>query len=87
MSFTFNWAGVHVNPIQVKDRSQQVREDAGNWGKAVRGYQVSKANDEYAQLLQDYSNGDPRVAEIQSKISALEVQNAELMKKRAELAG
>lgn len=85
MSFTFNWAGVNVNPVQVKDRSQQIREDAGKWGRAVRGYTVDKANDEYANLLQEYSKGDPRIAEIQNKISALEAQNAELMEQKAKL--
>lgn len=87
MSFTFNWAGVSTPKIALKDRDQQMRDDASAWGRAVRGYTVNKANDEYANMLDEYSKGDPRIAEIQSKISALEAQNAELMKKRAELAG
>lgn len=86
MSFTFNWTGVHVNPIQVKDRSQQVREDAGNWGKAVRGYQVAKANDEYADMLKEYDNPSNKVQimELKAEIARLEKRNEEI---KAQLGG
>lgn len=83
MSFTFNWAGVHVNPIQVKDRSQQVREDAGNWGKAVRGYQVSKANDEYAEMLNNFKPTD--VQGINSEIGKLTMELQQLKQRNAEI--
>lgn len=86
MSFTFNWAGIHVNPVQVKDRSQQIREDAGNWGKAVRGYQVNKANNEYADMLKEYDNPSNKVQimELKAEIARLEKRNEEI---KAQLGG
>lgn len=86
MSFTFNWAGVNVNPVQVKDRSQQIREDAGKWGSAGRGYTVDKANEEYADMLKQYDNpsNKTRIMEIKAEIARLEKRNEEI---KAQLGG
>lgn len=76
MAFTFNWAGVNINPIQggSKNYQQTIRNDAANWGGAVRGYEQRKANQEYATIL----DKQHRMAEIQGRIKQLEARNAEI---------
>jgi hypothetical protein len=89
MAFTFNWAGLNVPVIQGgnRDYQQTIRADAANAGNAVRGYEQKKANWDYAHLLDNYSKGNPRIAEIENEIAQLQAQNAELEKQRAALAG
>lgn len=88
MSFTFNWAGVQgVRPIEPKDRSQVVRTDAANLGTAVAGFDRLRANREYADMLGGYDEADPRIQQIERQIAELEAQNAQLLKRRAQLAG
>lgn len=89
MAFTFNWAGVNIPTIQggSNNYQQTIRNDASNWGNALRGYEQRKANQEYADMLGQYSNGNPRIAEIEAEIKQLEAQNAELEKQRAALIG
>ena len=38
-------------------------------------------------MLGQYSNGNPRIAEIEAEIKQLEAQNAELEKQRTALIG
>lgn len=89
MAFTFNWAGVNIPTIQggTNNYQQTIRNDASNWGNALRGYEQRKANQEYADMLGQYSNGNPRIAEIEAEIKQLEAQNAELEKQRTALIG
>ncbi len=89
MAFTFNWAGVNA-PV-IHGGSTQYKEDLergfGNAGAAIRGYKIDQANKEYADMLGQYSNGNPRIAEIEAEIKQLEAQNAELEKQRTALIG
>lgn len=89
MAFTFNWAGVNIPTIQggTNNYQQTIRNDASSWGNALRGYEQRKANQEYADMLGQYSNGNPRIAEIEAEIKQLEAQNAELEKQRTALIG
>ena len=89
MAFTFNWAGVNIPTVQggTNNYQQTIRNDASNWGNALRGYEQRKANQEYADMLGQYSNGNPRIAEIEAEIKQLEAQNAELEKQRTALIG
>ena len=89
MSFTFNWAGVDVPVIQggSNDYQKTIRADAANAGSFARGYEQRKADREYADMLDRYSAGDPRIAEIQKEIEQLQAKNAELEKQRAAIAG
>lgn len=77
MAFTFNWAGLQVPQMQRKDRSPQAVEAAGDFGRAVKGYEKKVANEEYMDLL----NGpvdNPQA--IQLEIQRLEARNAEIRK-------
>lgn len=89
MAFTFNWAGVNIPTVQggTNNYQQTIRNDASNWGNALRGYEQRKANQEYADMLGQYSNGNSRIAEIEAEIKQLEAQNAELEKQRTALIG
>lgn len=89
MAFTFNWAGVNIPTVQggTNNYQQTIRNDAAHWGNALRGYEQRKANQEYADMLGQYSNGNPRIAEIEAEIKQLEAQNAELEKQRTALIG
>ena len=77
MAFTFNWAGVNVPTIQggTNNYQQTIRNDAANWGSALRGYENRKANQEYADILDARS----RVAQIQARIAQLQERNREIM--------
>lgn len=87
MAFTFNWAGGQSIPtIKGGDNSYQqtIRNDAANWGSALRGYETRKANQEYADLL---GGNVSEIAAIKAEIAALEKRNAELASQAAsELA-
>lgn len=87
MAFTFNWAGGQSIPtIKGGDNSYQqtIRNDAANWGSALRDYETRKANQEYADLL---GGNVSEIAAIKAEIAALEKRNAELAPQAAsELA-
>lgn len=76
MAFTFNWAGISVPDIKggSNDYQKQIREDAANWGNAVRGYERKQADKEYADLL----GKRDRISQIMARISELETRNQEI---------
>lgn len=83
MAFTFNWArGQSIPTIKGGDRSYQqtIRNDAANWGSALRGYETRKANQEYADMLGANASD---IAAIKAEIAALEQRNAELASQAA----
>ena len=83
MAFTFNWArGQSIPAIKGGDRSYQqtIRNDAANWGSALRGYETRKANQEYADML---GGNVSEIAAIKAEIAALEKRNAELASQAA----
>lgn len=84
MGFSFNWAGVNIPQIQVKDNWAQSREDAKTLGAALRGYEVKKANKEYAGLISSRNEALAKMDEISNRIASLQKRNEEI---RAELAG
>lgn len=77
MAFSFNWAGVNVQPIQPKDTMEQARVDAANLGAAVRGYEVRKANKEYGDLIKNYREGNysDRVIALKEELTRLKERN------------
>ena len=78
MAFSFNWAGLNVPQIQVKDRWQEAREDAANIGKALRGYEKREADREYAGLLERRNSELERMDDISARISSLQKRNEEI---------
>lgn len=83
MAFTFNWArGQSIPTIKGGDNSYQqtIRNDAANWGSALRGYETRKANQEYADML---GGNVSEIAAIKAEIAALEKRNAELASQAA----
>lgn len=83
MAFTFNWArGQSIPTIKGGDRSYQqtIRNDAANWGNALRGYETRKANQEYADML---GGNASEIASIKAEIARLEQRNAELASQAA----
>ena len=83
MAFTFNWArGQYIPTIKGGDNSYQqtIRNDAANWGSALRGYETRKANQEYADML---GGNVSEIAAIKAEIVALEKRNAELASQAA----
>lgn len=84
MAFSFNWAGVNVPQIQVKDQWAQSREDLGNLGKALRGYEIRQANKEYADIIEGRNKSLARMDEISNRIAQLQKRNDEI---RSQLAG
>lgn len=84
MGFSFNWAGVNIPQIQVKDTTENAMRDAANLGAAVRGYEVKKANKEYAGLISSRNEALTKMDEISNRIASLQRRNEEI---KAELAG
>lgn len=84
MAFSFNWAGVNIQPIQPKDTMEQARVDAANIGSALRGYEVRQANREYADIIEGRNKSLERMDEISNRIAQLQRRNEEI---RAQLAG
>lgn len=80
MAFSFNWAGVNVQPIQTKDTMEQARVDAANLGAAVRGYERMRANKEYGELLKKYRErgSSERVAALNEELRQLKARNMEI---------
>lgn len=84
MAFSFNWAGVNIQPIQPKDTMEQARVDAANIGSAIRGYEVRQANREYADIIEGRNKSLARMDEISNRIAQLQRRNEEI---RSQLAG
>ena len=80
MGFSFNWAGVNIPQIQVKDTTENAVRDAANLGAAVRGYQRMQANKEYGELLKKYRErgSDQRVAALQDELRSLKARNMQI---------
>ena len=84
MGFSFNWAGVNIPQIQVKDTTENAMRDAKNLGSALRGYEVKQANKEYANLISSRNEALTKMDEISNRIAQLQRRNEEI---KAELAG
>ena len=84
MGFSFNWAGVNIPQIQVKDTTENAMRDAANLGAAVRGYEVKQANKEYANLISSRNEALTKMDEISNRIASLQKRNEEI---RLQLSG
>ena len=78
MAFSFNWAGIDLPQLQVKDRWEEAREDAANIGKALRGYEKREADMEYAGLLERRNSEMERMDGISARIASLQKRNGEI---------
>ena len=78
MAFSFNWAGIDIPQIQVKDRWAEAREDAANIGKALRGYEKREADREYADILERRNSELERMDGISARIASLQKRNGEI---------
>jgi thiaminase len=80
MAFSFNWAGVNIPQIQIKDTTQQAYTDAANLGSAVRGYQRMQANREYGDLIKNYREGNysEKVIALKEELNRLKERNKEI---------
>ena len=85
MAFSFNWAGLNVPQIQVKDRGEEAREDAANIGKALRGYEKREADREYADILNGYegpsTDRGPEYRALHQELASLKARNAEIARR------
>lgn len=84
MGFSFNWAGVNIPQIQVKETTENAMRDAENIGRALRGYEVRQANKEYANLISSRNEALTKMDEISNRIASLQKRNEEI---RAALSG
>lgn len=82
MSFTFNWAGVQVPQIETQNNMKQSIADAGNFGRAARGFVVDQADKEYQDILKNYSEGAERSS---NKLEALKAELARLKARNEEI--
>lgn len=78
MAFSFNWAGIDIPQLQVKDRWEEAREDAATLGKALRGYEKREADREYAGLLERRNSELDRMDGISARIASLQKRNGEI---------
>lgn len=78
MAFSFNWAGVDIPQLQVKDRWEEAREDASTIGKALRGYEKREADREYAGLIERRNSEMERMDGISARIASLQKRNEEI---------
>ena len=82
MGFSVNGAGLNVPQIKTYDSSANVRNDMQNIASAVRGYERKEANNQYADMIRDYSQTrDSSLAEIDSikaEISRLQARNEQI---------
>lgn len=89
MAFSFNWAGVNVPQIQVRNQWAEAREDARALGVGARGAQNMldrrEAEREYAGILDGYTGpSTDRGAEyraLQQELASLKARNAEIARK------
>lgn len=88
MAFTFNWAGVNINPIQGGSHNYEktLRDDYAALGNFMRGYEQRKANQEYADMLKEFENPNTKakILEIKAEIARLEKRNEEI---KAQIGG
>lgn len=77
MGFSFNWAGVNIPQIQIKDTTQQAYLDAANLGSAARGYERMRANKEYGDLIKNYRDGkySEKVIALKEELTRLKERN------------
>ena len=78
MAFSFNWAGIDIPQLQVKDRWEEAREDAATLGKALRGYEKREADREYAGLIERRNSELERMDGISARIASLQKRNGEI---------
>lgn len=78
MAFSFNWAGIDIPQLQVKDRWEEAREDAATIGNALRGYEKREADREYAGLLERRNSELERMDGISARIASLQKRNGEI---------
>lgn len=78
MAFSFNWAGIDIPQLQVKDRWEEAREDAATIGKALRGYEKREADREYAGLLERRNSEMEKMDSISARIASLQKRNGEI---------
>ena len=85
MAFSFNWAGIDIPQIQVKDRWEEAREDAATIGKALRGYEKREGDREYADILNEYkgpsTDRGPEYRALQQELASLKARNAEIARR------
>ena len=89
MAFSFNWAGVNVPQIQVKNQWAEAREDARALGAGARGAQNMidrrEADREYAGILDRYAGPStdrgPEYRALQQELASLKARNAEIARK------
>lgn len=82
MSFTFNWAGVQVPVAETKNNMKQSITDAGNFGRAARGFVVDQADKEYQGILNDYTQNQElsrrNVEALRAELAQLKARNEEI---------
>lgn len=85
MSFSFNWAGVTVPQAQRRDTMDKSVAAAGMLGKAVKGYQDYRGNQEYADMIREAQGAPTKeaIAAVEAEIARLEARNQELLRARA----
>lgn len=89
MAFSFNWAGVNVPQIQVRNQWAEAREDARALGAGARGAQNMldrrEADREYADILNGYTgpNADrgTEYRALQQELASLKARNAEIARR------
>lgn len=89
MAFSFNWAGVNVPQIQVKNQWAEAREDARALGAGARGAQNMidrrEADREYAGILDGYAGPStdrgPEYRALQQELASLKARNAEIARR------
>ena len=85
MAFSFNWAGINIPQIQVKDRWEEAREDAATIGKALRGYEKREGDREYADILNGYegpsTDRGPEYRALQQELASLKARNTEIARR------
>lgn len=89
MAFSFNWAGVNVPQIQVRNQWAEAREDARALGIGARGAQNRidrrEADREYADILNGYegpsTDRGPEYRALQQELASLKARNAEIARR------
>lgn len=82
MGFSFNWGGIKTPTINAQTDPNAPVRDAANLGRAVRGYENRKLDNEYAEMVKNRGASSDRVDSIKAEIARLEARNAEI---RAQL--
>lgn len=89
MAFSFNWAGIDIPQIQVKDRWAEAREDARALGIGARGAQnmieKREADREYADILNGYkgpsTDRGPEYRALKQELASLKARNEEIARR------